>query len=606
MNDIEDRLHDYFTTSAVNVADPTGARRIMRAATFRRRRRNLVMGALATVSVLAVGGTVVTRVREDAAIITGNTADQTPTTVTGVATTVGLDPGQLPDVPELPKSNVVWQRVDPTLSIGAGTGRSVQTDGSSFLAVSTLPGITLPDGSGFFNPPPALYTSTDGIEWSQHPSPAGVSLGAAMVSDGQLYVVGTSAKQSASIKDPGHLVLATSTGKDWRQIRLPFDPSAAVAKGAEVAIHGLSVSRFKNTTVVVATVSTMIDLSPYLPGDAKRDGYELRGDSVVLHGARTEGQRDCDAVTTVAGSVSAVSATVAQPERSSSSPFECNGVLVAPSVQQTIPLSELGIDPAVAKQIGERFVVFASDGDSFVEVPAPGLAGFKVSMIADSSGFVAAVSAVGNSGSRTEFSRSRDGRTWQSVGGVDGLLASLGVSYGKAVAVLRAPSGRGAVEVTVRPDDSLFLGNASTELGNVFDQSMGEGFAIGGHGVLSKANTRSARVRLVTFDVDGFRFTQVDSNPNESPAYDIAERYSTAASHAFGTAMSHGLRILDSADGVTFAQTKLSDLLDVEAEKVLNIGTLIADDNRLIVNIVCAPATDGGVPRTVTFVGRRP
>jgi hypothetical protein len=62
--------------------------------------------------------------------------------------------------------------------------------------------------------------------------------------------------------------------------------------------------------------------------------------------------------------------------------------------------------------------------------------------------------------------------------------------------------------------------------------------------------------------------------------------------------------IVDSADGVEWRATELSDLVDAETAKNMIAASVWVDDRGLIVNVVLSNGTPGVVAKTITFVGR--
>jgi hypothetical protein len=71
------------------------------------------------------------------------------------------------------------------------------------------------------------------------------------------------------------------------------------------------------------------------------------------------------------------------------------------------------------------------------------------------------------------------------------------------------------------------------------------------------------------------------------------------------TYFAKAIQIVDSVDGIEWTRTKLSDLINIEAEKVTGVSNLVVDKDRFIVSVRLAPTDSKNPPKTVTFVGRR-
>jgi LysM repeat protein len=301
----DDDLAKHLAHRRVAIADP-GVSTIVQAGRRRVRRRRSAYVSLVAASVLGTGGVVVNRFRVDTPA-TVRTKSETVDT-TGVrddagevpATTIVEVPFSRPDgspqFPELPASNIEWQRVDPTLAIGDDYGRAARNDDGMFLAVSTEPALRNPYG----NDKRALYSSTDGISWKERPTPADLSLVDAMASDGSLYAVGTAPLAGAPDAPSGGLFFAQATADQnapsaWKKSPLPYDLAPLVNKGAGVMVTGMSVARHAKTTVVAASVNVTMNLDNVkLPAAAQKYGFNIVGDVMQIFGPRSSAALVCE------------------------------------------------------------------------------------------------------------------------------------------------------------------------------------------------------------------------------------------------------------------------------------------------------------------------
>jgi LysM domain len=768
-HDFNNDLAKLFADRPVSIADP-GVTTIVTAGRRRARRRRGAYLSLVAATALGTGGVVVNRFRVDTPATVRTKAETADTTVVGdgtaaVPTTtsvVGL-PYNLPDgrppFPELPASNIEWQRVDPTLAIGDDYGRGPRNDDGTFLAVSTEPALRNPFG----NDKRVLYSSTDGISWKERPTPADLSLVDVMTSDGSLYAVGTAPLASAPDAPSGGLFIAQApsdqnTASAWKKTPLPYDLAPLSKNGAGVVVTAMSVARHAKTTVVAASVNVTVNPDyAKLPTDAQRYGFNIVGDVMQIFGPRSAPAQACErrqsvdgpfptvvvrnvidgpngpepgpgpisnepyiiksgdtiggiaqamgvslrflldangmtladanriqpgmrlmvpeggimpaggsdpngpaqppatAVLQASGSTTTSTSVVDRPA-STMPPVtaECLALLDSPPpIARTVRLVDLGFDPFVASQVGDKLHVFAStDGAPFTEITLAGLPQSQYTqlmrVLVDDDGFVMVRGRSGATDIAADFLRSADGRVWSETTTVPMNLTAAGLVDGKVTVVGSAagsPYSNGsevsgwqiltytAEGLASRPTNQAVLGQT------VFSS---RALVIGDAGLVFAVTPMSDNAARVEFDVDDLHFvvspsqgatrrgylaTVIDRTTGavlvdnqdvvnlDAPTVTIGtgsavrtvslDAVRAAFFAVLQTSAAKGIQIVDSVDGVEWSRTKLSDLIDIEAEKVVGVSNLAIDKDRLIVSVRLAAPDANSLPKTVTFVGRR-
>jgi hypothetical protein len=633
-------------------------------------------------------------------------------------------PGMLP-LPALPKSSLKWQRVDSSLSISAGFGRGVRNDDGTFLAVSTEPGQTQPDPTtgGF---PATIYTSADGISWKLRASPTDITIADAMSSDGSLYAVGTSAGSApagaSGVSTLGNLVVAESkAGGAWASTVLPLDLRTPLSKGAQLQGSTMAIARSGKATVVTASISLGADYQVIMAGleakgisfDEQNDnGFNINVDSVDVFAPPSAARLACiDQVVKLKGQMqdqvmarpaNTVPAQSDQPTTPTTAPAvgrtdlgmdgpqlseECQALFNAPpTIAATYSFTDLGVDPSVVAQLGDRTHVFSStNGGPFTEIALPGTAAASslgsagpVQLFGSDQGFIFArpVFTPPSSGSpnlgkmagfETQLFTSNDGRSWKAAAPFGGQVVSLGKVGGKVVAAIQsfttdaATTSPGAATLaTIAADGALTP--VPADAGVLQFAAYGQPFAMGESGMaLVYGGEQGVDPNKTSFVIDGLVFTfaygdqgprvtvtdpttkevlvadqpleqgsvtQIDATmvasattipaekfPGQQPVVIPAHNGIAAKTIAldeiyrqqgiaYQMAVARNLQILDSTDGAKWSTTKLSDVIDVDAEHVLNVSKVIVDKDKIIVNVIVSPTT-GTIPRTITFVARR-
>jgi hypothetical protein len=564
--DFEDDLYDLFAASSLHVPDP-GVPTITGRARRRTRRRRAGGASLACVALLTSGLLVANRLQPSVGRVITGTPDEATTirpTVTNTAsdettatTIVSTSEDPFAAV-TWPASTINWQRVDSTLAVSGALPRS---NGGTFLALSTEPGqVTIgPDTKQL------IYESSDGVTWTQRASMPGIDLGDVMTANGSLYAVGTSggtAKLSSDGTGFGDLVIATSSdGKTWKNAALPLDIESVRAKGAKVVNVSTAIERFGD--VFVAAASYQVQGPGWTPAVATRcekaEVFKPTGGSTP--------------VTTFATMPAAtVPAEQIEGLRVDPDGTLAPACLVGSSGQQ-VPVSIDGLDPIIADLATHPIRLFVSkNGTDFEPVDLPAISPVvapALSLTTDSRGFI----LVQQLNERVAtVSRSTDGLTWTQVAELQGNVMTVGTVGGQWRALVASGAQRQVFGFSA--DGSLNgsgLGGPSTDPYYAANNSPNQP-TIGGAGFLTLLPPGSTLVQT--------------TNPDD-----------------FSDQFARRTRILDSADGHTYSQTVVGDLIGTD-QKILGVSNVIVDKDRYIVNVLVKRA-DGGPPDTIVLVGRR-
>jgi hypothetical protein len=538
-----------------------------------------------------------------------------------------------------------------------------------------------------------LYTSADGISWAPRSLPDAMWFGGVVPGDaGALYAVGTAAA-TAPIDAKTHVgdlvVAASSDGKTWKNVVLPLDLRSLAKKGANVGTSSASIARKGKTIVAAVQVDVQVDVASKLPaGVSTNYGVEMVDGVALVHGPPDQATLDCQqqaggpSPTTFATIPVPVTSdsTVPPPVTASTTAYraqdpgygvpsgalsaECAQLLSQPKPTPVIGryrLTDLGVDPIVAAQVGSRVHLFASDdGVSFEEVAGPGAAFLSNggsnggALVASSDGFDIVVSHPDPTQS-SEVLHSVDGRSWTPVGRFENAyVQGLGSYAGRTVVMLQKNDPANGMmqsqELLSVSTDGLTpipLPDLGLALSTGRPVSMGESgfatvanldllgfgmqevrFTIDGYGFTTTNEPAGQRVKvvapdgsLVADDVMGFgRGHIVQSNDggititNESGKVRLTlsgERYGQAMNLATLRRQAQASVLLTSPDGAAWSATKLSDLVDLNTVPALGITNVIVDKDRIIVTVMVdnpnGIVVDGArAPDTITFVGRRP
>jgi LysM domain len=328
---------------------------------------------------------------------------------------------------------------------------------------------------------------------------------------------------------------------------------------------------------------------------------------------------------------------------------ECQRILNAPPVvARTIKLVDLGVDPAVVAQIGDRKHVFVSqNGGAFEEVSMPadptidvttGWGGRGLRVVTDNDGFTILLPRPSERVQQNLVYRSADGRAWNAPVVLDGQLQSFGVINGVSTAIVGGAdeSSTPASVVTFETREKRVAATDSRVTATFLAGNRPP--AVGDAGMLTAVAASTGLAADVDFDLDGLRFIAhlnsdhtervinvvdiatgktlaTDQPIDRSPVVEMqfgsgsakrtisAERFYGSFAAASAAAATKSIQILDSVDGVSWSTTRLSDLIDIDAEKVTFVSNVLVDHDRLIISVHAVGSTD--VPKTVTFVGRR-
>jgi hypothetical protein len=569
-SDFDDRLSSYLTAAPIRDVDP-GATNIASRARRRTKHRRVAGGALASVALLTSAGVVVNRLQTPGTVRTGAAkvkpaADDTTTTVgtvstqpaaTVFATIPGLQtaPGGIdPSTLKLPASNIVWQRVDSSLSISNSSGlpgQAIHKDGDTFLAVSTEPGKgKLPTANELYYPKNALYSSKDGVSWQQRSIPD-LAIGGATMAEGTLYAVGT-ATATAQVVSTGEgntvadLVVAVSKdGKTWKNQTLPLDVRGLAGKGAQVNMGSTLIAHFGTTVLVQSSVQIYLDPAKYLPKNVSIDqwGADQRDGAFVIFGPPSAETLACQSQqgpapstvfatippastapqssTTLSGPAVSETVAAATTVPTGLSP-SCEAALTAPPpIAATYKFSELGVDPAIVAAAQNPTHLFVStSGGPFESVQGPAgpsgqnAGGGFLTSVAD--GFLLGSTTVsfgvGGQVITTKVVHSSDAKTWTDFGLFDGQVISSGTPGGLFTMVVSDYKG-GVKLVRLKGDGSGFEDAAdSSNPTSIALAAMGYQSLIGDAGFLSVFSNQMAFIDA-SVKHNGFTFL-VTQSPN--------------------------------------------------------------------------------------------
>jgi hypothetical protein len=348
-------------------------------------------------------------------------------------------------------AGIRWQRSDAHAALGYAY--SVSSAGSLY-AISTAPGVAPPSG-----PASALYSSSDGVNWTLETGPSGISLADLAAVGNRLYVVGTGSA-TAVIATPKVGYTDDKSGT-WHQTALPIDTGAITTKASTVDGEVIKIAAGPKGVVAVAVISAVLDVPRLLSaGVTAPHGWALSATGVDLLGAGPA----CPVGTalikpgSLAAAQKARAAVAATPIESTTpsqvSPTACfpsNGgsyTMVKPQTARGVigsyTWAQLGVTGDLLRAVqGEPFVFFSTDGTTFKRVALPVTISSTalVHVAADASGY--ALLAEDSSGLATVF-HSPDGSVWQQdpalPGGFSDVTA-VGRLGGRTVVVGNTTSG---------------------------------------------------------------------------------------------------------------------------------------------------------------------
>jgi hypothetical protein len=346
----------------------------------------------------------------------------------------------------------------------------------------------------------------------------------------------------------------------------------------------------------------------------------------------------------------------------------CEAALAAPPVVASIyKFADVGVDPALVAAIQNPIHLYASTGGGpFVVVEAPDALGGQntgtgfLTPVAD--GFLLSRTKYPNGAGgiqvvTTNIVHSTDGKTWTDFGSFNGQVVSSGVTGGHFTMVVN--DEKGTKLVRLKNDGSGFedVSDSSSPTSAAL-ATMGYGMSIGDAGYLAAFYNGGPFTPAVSVKHNGYTFlvTQdpttgmqrikvtedatgtvvadgplspedksdpnlkldkhikwsadsqtdisiVDDNNKTLVSIGVSDLFNQISQQQQAEA-TKSMRILDSQDGVTWAATSVSDLVDLTKVPVIGASNLIVDKDRYIVNLLVA-RTDGGPADTITFVGRR-
>lgn len=385
---------------------------VMRRGSARRNRRRAAIGGLAAVAVAATSLSVASRER-------GNEVESDAATATVI------------------ESPFDWTVVTPQQGLGYSNHSSV-VDGVVYR-LSTSPGPLVDDElSG-----PALYRSSDGIEWTEVPMPGGVAPVSLAGGDGVLYAVGTA--------PTGGLAVAASTdgAASWSQLELPSGLADLAAEfPGEIYFSAPRVAALSASNVVASVEASFIpDLGSRLPGVFDPDV----GATTSKEGVTLFRKVPCDE-----GMPDRGCATSEQPS-AGSNPTSDVADPFGWGEGANYTWEQLGLDARLADLVGGRTFAFASsDGASFeaIEGLPPLSSGWASHLLVADRGYTL---ITGGNGNGTTVLKSPDGRSWTTSAELPGAVDSAGLLGGRvAIARFADTEDSGGTVIEIEQSDGSF------------------------------------------------------------------------------------------------------------------------------------------------------
>jgi hypothetical protein len=306
--------------------------------------------------------------------------------------------------------NVVTPRSALTFSKSTVTGPD-----DRIYSLSTAPGAVGPDDA---SPPPTLYQSVDGIEWSSTELPPSLHASSLASTSRVLYAIGT-APAGGNLRAV-QLASTTGAGAPWQRVTLPIDVASLEARHAvQIGLGRLAVASDENRVVVAVRLQVVDGLDRLLTGIDLGGGYRFT-------------QHGIDVFTNEPGpDKQAVEALT---------PEARDTLLRArkmPTVAASYTWQQLGIDDALRSLVlGETRVFVADDGHTFrpAELPQP-VRSFG-GLFATATGFRMFGSS-DSSASQIEVWQSADGQRWVAdpSGQTAGYLMASGIRQGRVALV---------------------------------------------------------------------------------------------------------------------------------------------------------------------------
>jgi hypothetical protein len=463
-------------------------------------------------------------------------------------------------------AGIRWQRSTP--HAGLGYAYSVSAAGSLY-AISTAPGVSQPNG-----PTSALYTSSDGVDWTAATGPSDLSLADLAAIGNRLYVVGTGSA-TAVVATPKVGYTDDKSGT-WHQTALPIDTGAITAKASMLNGEVIKIAAGPKGVVAVALISAVLDIPKLLPaGVTAPNGWALSATGIDVLGTGPV----CPVGTSSskpglssrkAGVVVPTGESSPGPSQLSPTPcFAADGgsyAMVKPQTSRGVVASytwaQLGVsgDLLQAAQ-GEPFVFFSTDGSTFkrIALPVSISSTALVQVAADASGF--SLLMEDSSGAASVF-HSTDGSTWQQdpalPGGFSDVTA-VGRLGGRTVVVGNTSTGVQGTQTAPAP--------AAAPAAATLD---GGSWAVSSlRGVLTSADTKAV---VEAADVGPLGVAVVVGGASTTD-------------------------VLFSQDGTTWSDQPLSQLVTGDITDVANV---VVTANRAVVTVQLAtPKQVGPVPEAV-------
>jgi hypothetical protein len=294
-----------------------------------------------------------------------------------------------------------WRTVPGTVAV---QGLEFTSPSGVTYALSTAPG---PQPAGANTPPPALYSTRDGVTWTQASLGSDPWIADLAEGNGVLYAVGTGpGSQSGSVDF--QLSTSANGGDQWTTASLPVQFSAPQSTVALTASDSVHVARGPHTTVVMAKVSYDPDVSSVIGANTP---YNVTPDGVQVIDNRSCKSKLALTVPSGAQAQAQARALAAQ----------AHAQVCTPTVVATHPWSDFGITDPAALQQQEVLVRDDRDSGGWGVVILPSAADSVVQDVtATSNGFlmVEELQPTGIGASNVaQLWSSTDGRTWTQMPG---------------------------------------------------------------------------------------------------------------------------------------------------------------------------------------------
>jgi hypothetical protein len=421
MTDLDRYLTEELARTARGIELPPADVDAVIARCCRRRRRQRVLTSLVLVVGLVAGVTGVERARR-------------PPEDTAVAASTS--------VVRRGDTGIRWRRTDT--SAGLGYARAL-TAGGALYAISTAPGQA--DLGSRDAPPPVLYRSANGVDWSPVAGGEGELFLADLSARGdRLYAVatGTATARTTSGRPVSDLLATWSDdgAETWNRVKLPVDVAALAATTTNSGVSGTKVAAGDHGVLVVATLRGELDLPSLLPaGVTAPNGWAVTDTGVEILGDGPEcpegSSPEPKGPNTMPGPATAPDGGLPRPGQvgttfcfaeDARSPLAVDPQSTR-GVTRTFTWSDLGIGGDVVAAVrGTPLAFLSSDGSTFerVELPLPQAAAFEVA--ADDAGFTLAATLAAPGGDHVQpvVLRSPDGRRWEPAPPPPGFVSTLG------------------------------------------------------------------------------------------------------------------------------------------------------------------------------------